>query len=165
MTGLHKLMSLLIYGSGLRLHECLGLRIKDIDLEQNVVIVRSGKGDKDRRTVLPEFLKEELIRHIAAVRTSYDKDREEDLNGVWLPGALEKKYPNAGKEWRWFWLFHSKSLSVDLRTLTMRRHHIHPASQQKAFKTAVENACITKNASVHTYSKTQLRDTFIGKWL
>ena len=79
---------MLIYGCGLRLHECLGLRIKDIDLEQNVVIVRSGKGDKDRRTVLPEYLKEDLIWHIATVRTSYDKDREEDLNGVWLPGCL-----------------------------------------------------------------------------
>ena len=70
------------------------------------------------------------------------------------PGALEKKYPNAGKEWGWFWLFPSKSLSVDPRTLTVCRHHVHPASLQKAFKTAVENACITKNASVHTYSKT-----------
>ncbi|KAF5429310.1 Integrase [Candidatus Methanophagaceae archaeon] len=150
MTGLHKLMFMLIYGCGLRLHECLGLRIKDFDLEQNVVIVRSGKGDKDRRTVLPKSLKEDLIRHITAVRTSYDKDREEDLNGVWLPGALEKKYPNAGKEWGWFWLFPSTSLSVDPRTLTVRRHHVHPASLQKAFKTAVEKAGITKNASVHT---------------
>ena len=145
-------MSMLIYGCGLRLHECLGLHIKDIDLEQNVVIVRSGKGDKDRRTVLPKSLKEDLIRHIAAVRTSYDKDREEDLNGVWLPGALEKKYPNAGKEWGWFWLFPSKSLSVDPRTLTVRRHHVQYIRHhcRRHSKTRLKKkACITKNASVH----------------
>jgi len=150
LSGLPKLMAMLIYGCGLRLQECLTLRIKDIDLEQNTVIVRSGKGDKDRRTVLPESLKDDLLRHMGEVRTLYDHDRKEDLNGVFLPGALEKKYPNAGKEWSWFWLFPSKSLSVDPRTLTVRRHHVHPASLQKAFKTALGKSGIAKQASIHT---------------
>lgn len=137
ITGIHRLMAMLIYGCELRLHECLGLRIKDIGLEENLIIIRAGKGDRDRRTMLPEALKGDLIHHIAEVRTLYDQDRSKNLNGVYLPDALERKYPNAGKEWRWFWLFPSKSLSVDHRTHVVRRHHIHPASLQKAFKTAV----------------------------
>jgi len=150
MTGVHRLMAMLTYGCGLRLQECLRLRIKDIDLEQNIVIVRSGKGDKDRRTVLPEILKDDLIRHIAEVRTFYDKDRKDDINGVWLPGALDRKYPNAGKEWAWFWLFPSKSLSVDPHTLLVRRHHVHPSALQKAFYDALGKSGIAKQASVHT---------------
>jgi integron integrase len=150
LENLQRLMARLIYGCGLRLQECLRLRIKDIDLEQNVVIVRSGKGDKDRRTVLPESLKDDLIRHIAEVKSLYDKDRKYDTNGVWLPGALEKKYPNAGKEWAWFWLFPSKSLSVDPHTLLVRRHHVHPVLLQKAFHDAIRKAGIAKQASVHT---------------
>jgi integron integrase len=150
LSGTARLMAMLIYGCGLRLHECLVLRIEDIDLEQNTVIVRSGKGDKDRPTVLPEALKDDLIRHIAEVRSLYDQDRGQDLNGAWLPEALDKKYPNAGKEWGWFWLFPSKSLSVDPRSLSVRRHHVHPASLQKAFKVALGKAGIAKQASVHT---------------
>ncbi|OHB70284.1 MAG: hypothetical protein A2W17_07860 [Planctomycetes bacterium RBG_16_41_13] len=149
LPGIHRLMAMLTYGCGLRLQECLSLRIKDIDLEQNIVVVRAGKGDKDRRTMLPESLKDDLIAHISGIRGLYDQDREMDMNGVYLPGVLEKKYPNAGKEWGWFWLFPSKSLSVDPRTHTVRRHHMHPASLQKAFKTAVTKTGITKQASVH----------------
>lgn len=150
LSGTHRLMAMLIYGCGLRLSECLNMRIKDIDLEQSIVIVRAGKGDKDRRTILPESIKDDLIRHISNVRALYEQDRKEDINGVYLPGALERKYLNAGKEWRWFWLFPSKSLSVDPCEYTVRRHHMHPASLQKAFKTAVAKADITKQASVHT---------------
>ncbi|MEP9410653.1 MAG: integron integrase [Candidatus Brocadia sp.] len=150
LSGVQRIMAMLTYGCGLRLQECLSLRIKDIDLEQNIVIVRSGKGDKDRRTILPESLKDDLITHISEVRGLYDQDRGKGIHGVYLPGALEKKYPNAGKEWGWFWLFPSKSLSVDPRTHTVRRHHMHPASLQKAFKVAVAKAGITKQASVHT---------------
>ena len=150
LVGTSKLMAMLIYGCGLRLQECLRLRIKDMDLEQSVVIVRSGKGDKDRRTVLPETLKDELIRHLAEVRSLHDQDRKENMSGVWLPGALEKKYPNAGKEWGWFWLFPSKSLAVDPQSLIVRRHHVHPASIQKAFKIALGKAGIVKQASIHT---------------
>ena len=143
-------MAMLTYGCGLRLNECISLRIKDVDLEQNVVIVRAGKGDKDRRTVLPERVKGDLINHIESVRQLYERDRRANLNGVALPSALERKYPNAGKEWGWFWLFPSRSLSIDPRTHIVRRHHIHPASLQRAFKAAVNKVGIIKQASVHT---------------
>jgi integrase len=116
----------------------------------SIPTVRSGKGDKDRRTILPESLKDDLIRHLAEVRSLYEEDRKKDLRGVMLPGALERKYPNAGKEWGWFWLFPSKTLSVDPRGPVIRRHHIHPVSLQKAFKVAVGKAGIEKQASVHT---------------
>jgi integron integrase len=150
LDGTSKLMAQVIYGCGLRLYECLRLRVKDIDMERNVVIVRAGKGDKDRRTVLPETLKDDLIRHLGETRSLYDQDRREDISGVWVPGALERKYPNAGKEWGWFWLFPSKSLSVDPQRPIVRRHHVHPASLQKAFKLASGKAGISKQASVHT---------------
>jgi len=150
MTGVTRLMAMLVYGCGLRLKECLRLRIKDVDLERGMVIVRFGKGNKDRRTVLPEMVKDDLIRQINAARSLYDKDRANHVPGVQLPNALEKKYPNAGKEWGWFWLFPSNMLSVDPGTGKVRRHHIHPATLQKAFKRAVLKAEITKQASVHT---------------
>lgn len=150
MTGMHRLMAMLIYGCGLRLQECLRLRVKDIDFEQNLVVVRSGKGDTDRRTVLPESLKDDLIRHLSEIRWFHDRDRKDDIGGVWLPDALERKYPNAGKEWAWFWMFPAKSLSVDPLTRVVRRHHIHPASLQKAFYDALRNSGIAKQASVHT---------------
>lgn len=146
----HRLMAMVIYGCGLRLQECIRLRIKDIDLERNVIIIRSGKGDKDRRTVLPESLKDDLIRHISQIRALFDEDRQKDINGVFLPDALERKYPSAGKEWGWFWLFPSKSLSIDPRNVKVRRHHVHPQSLQKAFKSAVTKIDITKQASVHS---------------
>ncbi len=150
MSGLPLLMAQMIYGGGLRLTECLQLRIKDIDLEQGTVMVRSGKGDKDRRTLLPESLKELLIEQMHRARKLYDQDRCKDLPGVWLPHALERKYPNAGKEWGWFWVFPSQSLSVDPRTAIVRRHHIHPSTLQTAFKKAVRAGEIAKPASVHT---------------
>ncbi len=150
MSGVHRLMAQLIYGCGLRLTEALRLRIKDIDLEQGTLLVRSGKGDKDRRTVLPEVLKDDLLKHIASVRTLHDQDRQKGIPGVELPGALERKYPKAGKEWGWFWLFPSRTLSVDPRTHVVRRHHVHPALIQKAFKQALATTGIAKPASLHT---------------
>jgi integron integrase len=150
MSGLNRLMAMMIYGCGLRLVECLRLRIKDLDLEQGVVVVRSGKGDEDRRTVLPEVLRDDLIHHLESMKVLHDEDRGKNLNGVALPGALERKYPKAGKEWGWFWLFPSKTLSIDPRTHTVRRHHVHPASLQRAFKEAVGKAGTAKPASIHT---------------
>jgi integron integrase len=150
MQGLNLLMARLIYGCGLRLQECLELRIKDIDLGSGIVIVRSGKGDKDRRTVLPKSLRAELSDQISSVRKVYDADRQAGAAGIYLPGALERKYPNAGKEWPWFWLFPAETLSVDPRTSVLRRHHVYHASLQRAFKSAVVQAGITKQASVHT---------------
>ncbi|KQC13373.1 MAG: hypothetical protein APR63_08830 [Desulfuromonas sp. SDB] len=145
-----KLMAELIYGCGLRLSECLQLRVKDLDLEQNILIVRSGKGDQDRRTVLPITLHEKLMVHLEEIKKLYQKDRDNDVPGVQLPFALERKYPKAGKEWGWFWIFPSKQLSVDPVTKTVRRHHHHPASLQRAFKVALRKTDIVKNASIHS---------------
>jgi integron integrase len=150
MSGVNRLMARIIYGCGLRLHECLQLRIKDVDFEQGVVVIRSGKGDKDRRTMLPEAVREELAEHLTGIKVIYEKDKKENLNGVQLPGALERKYPNAGKEWGWFWLFPSQTVSIDPRTNVVRRHHVYHDALQRAFKVAVMKAGITKQASVHT---------------
>ncbi len=150
LKGVHKLMAKLIYGCGLRVSECTRLRIKDVDLEKGIVVVRSGKGDKDRITILPENIKDDLLAHMDFIKALYDEDRRENVPGVWLPRALEKKYPNAGKEWGWFWLFPSRSLSVDPISNTVRRHHLHEATLQRAFKKAVKEAGISKNATVHS---------------
>lgn len=150
MDPAHRLIAKIIYGCGLRLSEALRLRIKDIDLDAGQVIVRAGKGDKDRRTVLPDAVKEELIAHLDRVRDIYEHDRQAGLPGVALPDALDRKYPNAGTEWAWFWLFPSPSLSVDPQSHTVRRHHAHPAGLQRAFKSAVKKCGLAKPASIHT---------------
>lgn len=151
MSGVQRLMAMLTYGCGLRIAECLGLRIRDIDLEQGIVILRADKGGNDRRTVLPERLKDDLIQHIAQVRLIYESDREQNISGVYLPDASYKKNQDAGKEWDWFWLFPSQNFSVDPRTLIVRRYHMHPASLQRAFKAAIQKAGIEKKqVSVHT---------------
>ena len=150
LTGVNHLMGKLIYGCGLRLNECLNLRIKDMDLENNIVTVRAGKGDKDRRTMLPEILRDDIIRQISEAKRIYDNDRLEGQNGVYLPNALERKYPNAGKDWGWFWLFPADHTSVDPRSQIVRRHFIYPTSLQRAFKSAVKESNITKPASIHT---------------
>lgn len=150
LEGIYRLMASIIYGGGLRLQECLMLRIKDIDFERGCLTIRSGKGDKDRQTLLPERLKNELHQHLDSVQTIYQKDRKNDIEGVWLPQALERKYPHAGKEWRWFWVFPSYKLSVDPETKIIRRHHLYPTTLQKAFQQAVAKSGITKNATIHT---------------
>jgi len=150
MTGVNLLMAQLIYGCGLRIQECLRLRIKDIDFERGLVIVRAGKGDKDRRTMLPESLTDKLYEHINAIRAVHEEDRKNEIPGVQLPGALERKYPNAGKEWPWFWLFPAQTISIDPLSRIMRRHHIHPSALQKAFRLAVGKASIAKQVSIHT---------------
>ena len=106
-------MAKTIYGCGLRLQECLNLRIKDIDFERDCVTVISGKSDKDRQTVLPLNIKKDLLDHVKEVKSIYEFDRSKDVAGVFLPNALERKYPNAGKEWIWHWVFPSKTLSID----------------------------------------------------
>ncbi len=150
MSGIHLLMAELIYGSGLRLEECLSLRIKDLDFENNIITVRSGKGNKDRRTILPKYLQNHLSQHIIGNRVLYEKDRVEERNGVALPYALERKFPEAGKEWGWFWVFPSLKLSVDPHSNVIRRYHLYPSTLQKAFHTAVIKAGIHKHASVHS---------------
>jgi integron integrase len=150
LNGTNLLMSQLIYGCGLRLWECLELRIKDIDFERTCVTIRAGKGDKDRETVLPESLKNNLREHLDQVRRLFERHRMDDVAGVQLPGALERKYPNAGKEWRWQWVFPSKTLSVDPRSRQIRRHHIHSSNLQKHIRGAAMKAGITKRVTVHT---------------
>jgi len=150
LNDVYRLMAELIYGSGLRLMECMRLRIQDIDQERGVLIVRSGKGDKDRQTLLPDKVKDGLIDHLERLNKIYEKDRIDNLPGVALPGALDRKYPNAGKEWRWFWLFPSKNLSTDPRSGIIRRHHIYPGSLQKKIGKAVNNAGVVKRVTVHT---------------
>lgn len=151
LNGTKLLIAQLIYGCGLRLMECLRLRVKDIDFERTCITVRSGKGDKDRETVLPESLKTNLRQHLEKVRNLFEKDRGDKVAGVQLPGALERKYPNAGKEWAWQWVFPSKTLSIDPRTRQIRRHHLHPTYLQKQIKRAALAAGLTKRVTVHTF--------------
>lgn len=150
LEGVYAVMGRLIYGCGLRLNECMALRVKDVDFEQGCVIVRAGKGDKDRLTVLPGSLVDDLRRHLQDIRFLHEQDRVKNVAGVMMPDALERKYPNAGKEWGWFWLFPARTLSVDPRTHVVRRHHILPSTLQKQIKNAVRQAGIAKPASVHT---------------
>ena len=150
LDGAARLMAELAYGCGLRVSECIRLRIKDLDFEQALVTVRAGKGDKDRVTVLPESLKERLREHLAGVRELYEKDLATGIDGVFLPDALSRKYPNAGKEWPWQWVFPSRDLSVDPRTRVICRHHVHLNTLQKAVKTAADRAGLSKRVTVHT---------------
>jgi len=150
MKGLNQLMARLIYGCGLRLRECLNLRIKDIDFNRRCLAVRAGKGDKDRQTLLPESLVKDLYDHIKSLWTLYDQDEHAHVAGVYLPHALHRKYPNAGKEWAWQWVFPSQSLSVDPRSKIVRQHHIHPSNLQRHIKWAAKRAGIVKRVTVHT---------------
>jgi len=150
LSGNHLLMATIIYGSGLRLQECLSLRVKDIDFSRNCLVVRSGKGNKDRETVLPQRVVLELKRHLAQVRKLYDLDRDRSVEGVSLPGALQRKYKNAGKEWGWFWVFPSAKLSIDPISGVVRRHHLYPSTLQRAFRQAVKRSGIVKPATIHT---------------
>ncbi len=133
------------------MNECLRLRVKDLDFERGCLIVRAGKGDKDRQTLLPERLKKDLLAHLDTVRELYETDlKDETLSGVYLPNALERKYPNAGKEWAWQWVFPSRSVSVDPRSRKVRRHHVHPNTLQRQVKQAAQKAGLSKKVSVHT---------------
>jgi integron integrase len=144
------LMAMLLYGAGLRLMECCRLRIKDIDFSQNQILVRAGKGDKDRHTRLPTAIKQLLLRHLDAVKRQHDQDLEKKLGRVALPNALERKYPNAGKEWGWQWVFPATSHFTDRVTGEKRRHHLHESVLQRAFREARLQAGISKPASCHT---------------
>ena len=147
----HQLMVKLIYGSGLRLMECLRLRVKDIDFENNQLMIRDAKGMKDRVTVLPDSLKPSLKEHLERVNLVHQNDVANGYGRVYLPYALERKYPKASLEWGWQYVFPAKGLSKDPRTGEVRRHHIHENSLQKAVKTAVRLVGITKPVNVHSF--------------
>lgn len=150
LKGVPRLMAQLIYGSGLRLQECLRLRVKDVDLEQCAVTVHGGKGDKDRITILPESLIPPLIEHLKQIHKVHYEDRSHNVPGVELSDALERKYPNAGTEQPWFWLFPARNLSVDPRTRTVRRHHVLPGTLQRHVREAARACGMAKPVSVHT---------------
>lgn len=150
MKGTPKLMAALLYGSGLRLLECCNLRVKDIDFALNQLVVRAGKGDKDRYTPLPSTLREPLHRHLAAVEKQHQEDLLQGLGRVELPNALSRKFPNADKEWGWQWVFPATSHYEDRVTGIKRRHHLHETVLQKAFKEARLVARLTKPAGCHT---------------
>jgi len=146
-----RLMALLLYGAGLRVMECLQLRIKDIDFGYRQIVVRCGKGAKDRITVLPQNAVEPLKKQFAASRILHEADRRADKPGVELPYALGRKYPKAGAEWSWFWVFPAPGLSTDPRSGIVRRHHLHPTLLQRAVKSAVGQTSIAKPATPHTF--------------
>jgi integrase len=130
--------------------ECCRLKIKDIDFDQDLIFVREGKGGKDRTTLLPESLKDELHAHIARVYTLHDKDLSEGFGSVWLPDAIKFKYPGASTQKAWQYLFPSKNRSIDPESDLIRRHHASDKSLQRALRTAIKKVGIHKHASVHT---------------
>ena len=145
------LMASLLYGAGLRLLECARLRIKDVDFDRNEILVREGKGGRDRRTMLPEHLRTHLRTHLESVRRQHQKDLQRNAGWVELPGALERKYPNAGREWIWQWVFPATRTYVEPQTKKRRRHHLHESVLQRAVKIAVLRSGISKPASCHTF--------------
>jgi integron integrase len=150
MDGVPRLMALLLYGAGLRLMECCRLRIKDIDFARNEIVVRSGKGNKDRYTMLPSTVRDSLAQHLRRVKLQHEADLKAGLGRVSLPNALDRKYPNAGKEWAWQWVFPATSHFSDRITGEQRRHHLHESVLQRAFKEARLEASIFKPAGCHS---------------
>lgn len=150
LDGDRLLMASLLYGAGLRLTECLRLRVQDIDFARNELTVRDGKGGKDRRTILPASLAPPLKQHLRRVRAIHEHDLAEGWGRVALPGALDRKYVNAAADWRWQWAFPQERRWRNTRTGEEGRHHVHPTILQKAVKDAVRTAGITKHATCHT---------------
>ncbi len=150
MEGMYWLMAGLLYGSGMRLMECLRLRVKDVDFNQRYIVVRSGKGDKDRVTLLPERLIPELENQLHYAKGLHDNDLRRGYGAVYLPNALSRKYPKAAKSWIWQYIFPSTKLSRDPRSQKTRRHHIDQSCLQRAVKTAAQKAKIHKPVTPHT---------------
>jgi integron integrase len=144
------LMAGITYGAGLRLLECLRLRVKDLDFSRGEILVRDGKGQKDRVTMLPRNLVDALRTHLAKVHQLHEQDLHEGFGRVYLPFALDQKYANADREWGWQYAFPSSRRSIDPRSGAERRHHCDPAVLQRAIRQAVRDAQIIKPASVHT---------------
>jgi integron integrase len=150
IEGVHGLIARLLYGTGMRLMEGVRLRVKDLDLERHEVIVRHGKGGRDRVTVLPGALVSPLRDHLSSIHEWFLADRADAIQGVELPHAYERKNPTAGKRWGWQWVFPSHELSIDPRTGVKRRHHIYEQGLQRAVSRASRAARIEKPVSTHT---------------
>lgn len=149
-SGTPGLVIRLLYGTGMRLMEGLRLRVKDVNFENKNITIRGGKGDKDRITMLPDAIIKDLRAHLAERRKWHDTDLATGMADVELPHALERKYPNAGKEWGWQYIFAAKDYSADPRSSVIRRHHIHEKTIQRHVKDAAKRACIDKPAHPHT---------------
>jgi integron integrase len=150
LEGTYRLIVQLLYGSGLRLLECLRLRVKDVDFARGEITVREGKGNKDRRTMLPATVQPPLQAHLERVRQLHQQDLQRGLGGVYLPDALDRKLP-AAAEWRWQYVFPSATLSIDPRSGERRRHHAHEGSVSRAITQAVRRAGLTKRATAHSF--------------
>ena len=151
LKGTHWLIAGLLYGSGLRLMECLRLRVKDNDFSTGQITVRQGKGEKDRMTMLPETVQKSLIRHLQKVKLLHNEDIAAGCGEVFLPYALARKYPNVPKQWGWQYVFPAAIRSIDPRAGKERRHHLSESTVQKAVKNAIRSAPISKNARCHTF--------------
>lgn len=151
MKGVHALMCRLLYGTGMRMMECMTLRIKDVDFGRREIMIREGKGRKDRVTMLPLALVAPIKEQIARARVFYDEDRAGSHPGVMLPDALDRKYSKAAVQWGWFWMFPSDHESTDPRSGIVRHHHMYEQTFQRAIKRAVEAAKLTKRVTAHTF--------------
>ena len=150
LTGPTRLMAYLLYGAGLRLLECCRLRVQDADFAARQIVVRAGKGDKDRVTMLPAAIRDDLAGHIVRMREQHSRDLATGAGRVELPTAIARKYPNASREWAWQWVFPATRTYVDRETGERRRHHLHESVVQRAVKDAVRGTGIAKRAGPHT---------------
>ena len=159
MTGTHRLLIQLLYGTGMRMSEALSLRVKDLDFSQQQIIVRNGKGMKDRITMLPNSLIPDLQSHLQKAKTLHEQDLNQGYGSVWLPFALNRKYPNADKQWIWQWIFPSTRRIQNPDTKTWQHYHLHESGLQKALKQATRTAHLT-NALAVTPSAIPSQPTF-----
>ncbi|HVF28240.1 MAG TPA: integron integrase [Pyrinomonadaceae bacterium] len=151
LTGTPYLVASLLYGAGLRLSEAVRLRVKDFDFEMQQINVREGKGGKDRVTMWPQMVAGEIVTHLAKVRTLHERDCARGFGEVWLPFALERKYPNAGRARGWQYVFPSATLARDERAGKTRRYHVSPATIQKAVRQAIDTSGVAKHGGCHTF--------------
>jgi len=151
LTGTHWLIVSLLYGTGMRIMECLRLRVQDVDVKRREILIRDGKGFKDRVTMLPMSLVAPLQAHLLKVRELHESDTQQGFGAVYMPYALERKYPNAAKEWIWQYVYPAAKLSTDPRSGAVRRHHIQEQAIQRAVKQVVRDADLKKAATPHTF--------------
>jgi len=150
LEGVHRLLAQLLYGTGMRIMEALRLRIKDVDFEHGAIVVRQGKGDKDRVVMLPASLRDTLRLQMEHAHQVWSQDRADSVPGVELPYALARKYPRAPESWARFWVFPQATLARDPRSGVVRRHHVYPETLRRALARALRSAGVTKPASPHT---------------
>lgn len=151
LSGTYLLICQLLYGCGLRVTECLSLRIQDLDFDRNEIMVRSGKGNKDRRTMLPETVRHPLARHLKMVKIAHENALEEGYGTVALPRALSRKYTGAAREWKRQYIFPAHKRSADPRTGEVRRHHLHPSGLRRAVRAAAKKDGIAKHVTPHVF--------------